>query len=160
MSGQVPLVEPICGGSVSQRERLRSLVLLALVAIGCTAATDAPGCTTAPGRRVMLASEAVDPDVFLWDSRERLIDYTAGEWGNTRQIFSHTLLTEPGTYAVVVACFPGAAHPRYAAGGKDAVGVRLTSGRNRGRYGWILSSDAHEQRTTTQRPSVGRPHSN
>ncbi len=64
----------------------------------------------------MLASDAVDPDVFLWDSRDRLVDYTAGEWGNTRQIFSHTVLTEPGTSALVVACVARAAHPRYGLG--------------------------------------------
>lgn len=141
-------------------ERVRSLVLVALVAIVCTGATDAPGCTLAPGRRVMLASEAADPDVFLWDSRERLIDYAAGDWGNTRQIFAHTLLTEPGTYALVVACFPRAAHPRYALEDADALGVRLTSGRDRGRYGWILSSDAHDDRKPSRNASAGRRHSN
>jgi hypothetical protein len=99
--------------------------------------------------------------VFLWDSRERLVDYTAGDWGDTRQIFSHTLLTEPGTSALVVACFPRAAHQRYALGDEDAVGIRLTSGPNRGRYGWILSSDAHpDQHPAGQSASTSRRHTN
>ena len=122
-------------------------VLGALVVFGCTAGAEAPLCAVNPGGHVMLASDAVDPDVFLWDSRERLVDYTAGQWGNTRTIFSHTVLTEPGTFALVVACIPKAAHPRYAIGDEDAVGVRLTSGPNRGRYGWVLSTDAHPQRS-------------
>ncbi len=124
-------------------ESLRVAVLGALVAFGCSGAAPPSLCSVAPGGRVLLASDAVDPDVFLWDSRERLVDYTAGDWGNTRTIFVHTLLTEPGTAAMVVACLPHAAHQRYAPGDEDAVGVRLTSGPNRGRYGWVLSSDVH-----------------
>ncbi len=150
MFGQVPpFPERVHGGDAAQRnpwsvvhERLRLLMLAVVAVFGCAGAGNAR-CSMEPGGRVMLASDAVDPDVFVWDSRERLIDYTGGNWGNTRQIFTHTLLTEPGTLALVVACVPKAAHPRYALGDEDAVGVRLTSGPNRGRYGWILSSDAH-----------------
>jgi hypothetical protein len=98
------------------RDWFRVSAFAALVTFGCTGATSAPQCSLAPGGRVMLASDAVDPDVFLWDSRDRLVDYTAGEWGNTRQIFSHTVLTEPGTSALVVACVARAAHPRYGLG--------------------------------------------
>jgi len=110
---------------------------------------------------VTLVSDAVDPDVFLWDSRERLVDYTAGDWGNTRTIFTHTLLTEPGTSASVVACLPRAAHSRYILGDEDAVGVRLTSGPNRGRYGWVLSSDVHlEHNSAGQNVSAPHRHTN
>ena len=143
------------------KERLWLSALAALVAVVCTGETTAPLCSFAPGRRVVLASEAVDPDVFLWDSRARLIDYTAGDWGNTRTIFHHTLLAEPGTLAMVIACIPRAAHPRYTVEDEDAVGVRLTSGPNRGRYGWVLSSDAHAERVPLgERASAAPRHAN
>ena len=100
-------------------------------------------CSANPGGHVTLESDAVDPDVFLWDSRDRLVDYAAGQWGNTRAIFAHTVLTEPGTEAMVVSCYPGVAHPKFATGDEDAIGVKIVKGPYKGRYGWILSSDAH-----------------
>jgi hypothetical protein len=100
-------------------------------------------CSAVPGGRVLLASDAVDPDVFLWDSRTRLAEYAAGSWGNTRAIFAHTMLAEPGTVALVVSCVPAAAHPKFSTGDEDAIGVRIVSGPYRGRYGWVLSSDIH-----------------
>jgi hypothetical protein len=118
------------------------------VAIVCLAASrvwaDSQSlCTVTPGGRVVLESDAVDPDVFLWDSRDRLIDYAAGAWGNTRAIFAHTVLAEPGTQAMVVACYPSVAHPKFSTGDEDAIGVKIMSGPHRGRYGWVLSSDIH-----------------
>ncbi len=133
--------------------------LAALVAFVPASAAAEP-CSVSPGGRVTLASDAVDPDVFLWDSRERLIDYTAGQWGNTRTIFVHTVLTEPGTSALVVACLPGAAHSRYALEDEDAVGIRLTSGPNRGRYGWVLSTDVHLMRLNGESASQSHRHAN
>ena len=102
-----------------------------------------PLCSVTPGGRVVLESDAVDPDVFIWDSRDRLIDYAAGAWGNTRAIFAHTVLAEPGTQATVVSCFPSVAHPKFSTGDEDAIGVKIMSGPHRGRYGWGLSSDIH-----------------
>jgi hypothetical protein len=103
-------------------------------------------CSVTPGGRVVLESDAVDPDVFIWDSRDRLIDYAAGAWGNTRAIFAHTVLAEPGTQATVVSCFPSVAHPKFSTGDEDAIGVKIMSGPHRGRYGWVLSSDIHSSR--------------
>jgi hypothetical protein len=111
-------------------------------------------CTVTPGGHVVLESDAVDPDVFLWDSRDRLIDYAAGQWGNTRAIFAHTLLAEPGTQATVVACFPSVAHPKFSTGDEDAIGVKIMSGPHRGRYGWVLSSDIHLSRGPTGQSAV------
>ena len=118
----------------------------------------APGCAATPGGRVMLASDPVDPDVFLWDSRERLVNYTASQWSNTRAIFAHTLLARPGTQAVVVSCYPGAAHPKYGEGDEDAIGVRILAGPHKGRYGWVLSSDTHAL-SGQSFSSVATPHS-
>ncbi len=112
------------------------------------------------GSRVSLMSDAADPDVFLWDSRERLIDYAAGQWGDARAIFAHTILARPGTAAVVVSCDSGVAHPRFQAGAQDAVGVRIMSGPYRGKFGWVLSSDIHPLHGSPGRDSsvVGTPH--
>jgi hypothetical protein len=122
---------------------LRRVVLLVVSAALFPVAATAAACSANPGGHVTLASDAVDPDVFLWDSRDRLVDYAAGQWGNTRAIFAHTVLTEPGTEAMVVSCYPGVAHPKFATGDEDAIGVKIVKGPYKGRYGWILSSDAH-----------------
>ena len=111
-------------------------------------------CTVSAGGRVVLESDAVDPDVFLWDSRDRLIDYAAGQWGNTRAIFAHTVLAEPGTQAMVVAWYPSVAHPKFSAGDEDAIGVKILSGPHRGRYGWVLSSDIHLSRGSAGQSAV------
>jgi hypothetical protein len=130
---------------------LRATLVVALLAAVALAAAVRPSradttCTALPGGRIVLESDAVDPDVFLWDSRSRLVDYAAGEWGNTRAIFAHTVLAPPGTQAMVVACVPGVAHPKFSTGDEDAIGVKVTSGRYRGRYGWVLSSDIRVHR--------------
>ena len=115
------------------------------------------GCNTTPGGRVVLESAAVDPDVFVWDSRNRLVDYAAGQWGNTRVIFSHTILAEPGTQALVVACIPAVAHPKFASGDEDAIRVKVMSGPYRGRYGWVLSSDIKGRAGTSSAAAAGAP---
>ena len=103
----------------------------------------AASCSVNVGWRVVLASDAVDPDVFVWDSRVRLVDYAAGQWGNTQTIFVHTMLAQPGTQALVIACAAGAARPKYATADEDVIGVKVLTGPFRGRYGWVLGSDAH-----------------
>ncbi len=123
---------------------LRRLAALTLALTACLpTVAGAASCSATPGGRVVLSSDAQDPDVFLWDSRDRLVDYAGGQWGNTRAIFQHTVLAEPGTVAMVVSCYPGVAHPKFATGDEDAIGVKILKGQYKGRYGWILSSDAH-----------------
>jgi hypothetical protein len=123
----------------------RLVVALGAIAVAAAlrAASAAALCAAPAGGRVVLEADALDPDVFLWDSRSRLVDFAAGQWGNTRAIFAHTLLARPGTRATIVACIPAAAHPKFAQRDEDAVGVKLMSGPYRGRYGWVLSSDIH-----------------
>jgi hypothetical protein len=128
----------------------------ALLATLLVAAASATPCTMPLNARVVLESDEVDPDVFLWDSRTRLIDYAEGNWGDTRAIFAHTVLAEPGTLALVIACFPGVAHPRFSNGDEDAIGVKVVNGRYRGRYGWVLSSDTHAIRTAGQSDAGGQ----
>ncbi len=125
-------------------------VALFALSIAPGASSAAAVCDAVPGGRVVLASEAVDPEVFLWDSRTRLLSYAAGQWDSTRVIFAHTILAEPGTQALVVACVPGVAHPRFASGDQDAIGVKIVSGPYRGRYGWVLSGDVRSSRPSGQ----------
>ena len=120
------------------------LVLLAAsMLVSPPVPSNAAGCAMAPGSGAMLASDAIDPDVFVWDSKERLIEWTGGRWGSSREVLTHTTLAVPGTRAVVVSCHPGVARRKYSNIDQDAVGIRLISGQYRGRYGWVLSSDAH-----------------
>jgi hypothetical protein len=138
----------------------RVVAALALATLGIVVAPSAAlasECPSPSGGRVVLASDAVDPDVFLWDSRIRLVDYAAGQWGNTRAIFAHTLLAEPGTQAMVVSCVPAVAHPKYGPGDEDAIGVKILSGPHRGRYGWVLSSDTHLRTNAATPSSLGTP---
>jgi hypothetical protein len=137
------------GRPLAHRSLKVAFVLLALVA-AFTAPANAASCSLAVGLHVLLVADGTDPDVFLWDARTRLIDYASGHWGNTKAIFDHTLLVEPGTRAQVVACSPAAVRPKYTAVDEDVLGVKVLSGPFRGRYGWALSSDAHQLRDSRQ----------
>jgi hypothetical protein len=103
----------------------------------------ASSCALATGAPVMLRSSDFDPDVLVWDSRQRAIDYVSGNMKNTSEVLTHTVLSKSGTRAIVVACDPGSAKPRYSSLIEDTVGIKITTGPNRGRYGWISSEDAH-----------------
>ena len=101
----------------------------------------AAACTVAPGAQVALRSSELDPDVFVWDSRERVLDYAAGYWRDTKDVVAHSLLAKPGTRATVVRCYESAVSSRYVNARQDLLAVRIVSGPNRGRYGWITSED-------------------
>lgn len=92
---------------------------------------------------VVLRSTDLDPDVFVWDAKQRAIDYAGGMWASTNEVMNHTTLAKPGTRAVVVACEAGAMRSKYAHELLDAIGVKIINGPNRGRYGWVTSEDVH-----------------
>lgn len=121
----------------------RVLGALALLVVLSLPALAAP-CVLPSGKMVILKSEDIDPDVFVWDSRQRVVDYAAGYWHDTHDVLNHSMLAKPGTRAVIVQCEPGIVRPKYVADARDAVGVRLVNGPNRGRYGWVSSQDVHE----------------
>jgi hypothetical protein len=123
---------------------IRSVVAAVLAAV-CVSAlpADARSCALSTGAAVVLRSSDFDPDVLVWDSRQRAIDYVSGNLTNKSEVITHTVLSNPGTHAVVVACDPGSSKPRYSALAEDTVGIKITSGPNRGRYGWVSSGDAH-----------------
>ena len=105
-------------------------------------------CNVARGDEVLLASQALDPDVFVWDSAQRLINYIEGDY-NVETVLRHTLLVRPGTKAVTVSCRDAAAHPKYTKSDLGIVGVRLTSGPGRGHYGWVAAEDIRRAKPMT-----------
>jgi hypothetical protein len=103
-------------------------------------------CELDVGDRIVLAADTADPDVFVWDSRARLLSYVAGEWKSTKDVLAHTVLIDPGTLAVVVFCNAGVGRPKYNGIDEDIVGVRLLTGSHRNLWGWVRSSDVHAMR--------------
>jgi len=118
-------------------------VVAFLATSSVAAAAAALPCAVAPNERVILRSSDFDPDVLVWDSRARVIDYVGGNVTHSADVLNHTLLARPGTHAIVTACDPGSAKPRYEAVPEDVIGLKIVSGPNRGRYGWVSSDDVH-----------------
>jgi hypothetical protein len=126
--------------------RSTSIVAAILFLFAQPARSDGAGCVGAVKRHAILASDAVDPDVFVWDRRLVLVRYSSGVWMATYRILRHTLLEKPGTHAVVVSCVPYAVHSRFSGTVQDAVGIRILGGQDRGRYGWVVEEDVHYYR--------------
>lgn len=134
------------------------LMLVALALLPSVARAD---CAALTGQHAVLVSNSYDPDVLLWDSRQRLMDYAAGSWDVAKVLLPHALLARAGTRAVVTSCQVNVVHPKYRLAPLDAVGVKVTSGPYKGRYVWVLSDDLRvdRQRTTRSRASrVGVSH--
>lgn len=129
---------------------VRVLGVAALLAVLPLPALAGP-CAAPVGLHVVLKSTDLDPDVFVWDSRQRVIDYSAGFWRDTKDVLAHSLLAKPGTHAAVVQCAPGAVRSKYASAREDAIGIRIVSGPNKGRYGWVTSEDVHAVTATARR---------
>jgi len=134
------------------RERVLEAALCVALVLAAGQAGSVPAgapllCSVQLGETVILTADSVDPDVFVWDSRPRLIEYAAGNWGSTKDIFSHTTLIDPGTQAVVIGCHAHEAHPKYEPTDEDVIGVRIVSGRHRNLWGWVISSDVHALRS-------------
>jgi hypothetical protein len=91
----------------------------------------------------VLVSNDLDPDVFLWDSADRLVKYAMGDY-SVETVLKHTTLVRAYSRAVALGCKDPAIHPSYTGGASDAsvfvVGVRV-AGRGSGRNGWVLSTD-------------------
>ena len=118
---------------------------VAMLAVVCVSGLPAGAgtCALTSGEQVVLRSSDFDPDVLVWDSRQRAIDYVSGNMKNTAEVLTHTVLSKPGTRAIVIACDPGTSKPRYSALAEDTIGIKITNGPNRGHYGWVSSGDAH-----------------
>jgi hypothetical protein len=124
---------------------VRTFVAAVLVGVCLPAlpAFAASPCTVASGETVVLRSSDFDPDVLVWDTRQHAIDYVSGNIKSTAEVLVHTLLSKPGTRAIVTACDPGSSKPRYSPVAEDTVGIKISNGPNKGRYGWVSSGDAH-----------------
>jgi hypothetical protein len=120
----------------------KSVFFAAIVFVAfATVASAAPKCHAVRGMQVTLFGGVDDPDVLVWDSRDRLVSYGAGSTDTRQFLLPHALLNRPGTRAVVQGCVQGVVHSKFRMDADDAVGVQILSGRYRGRYGWVSSSD-------------------
>jgi hypothetical protein len=115
----------------------------AVVALLLLATLGAGSCHATRGLRVTLFGGVDDPDVLVWDSRERLVDYSSGSVDTRQFMLPHAMLNRPGTRAVVIGCVAQIVHPKFSMTSADAVGILILSGKYRGRYGWVSSSDIH-----------------
>ncbi|MFN2461919.1 MAG: hypothetical protein ABR591_14765 [Candidatus Velthaea sp.] len=123
-----------------------SLVFAVVTPAGAATCTSVHG-----GAAIMLKSPELDPDVLVWDTKTRVVAYSSGAWQDTSEVMSHTVLSKPGTRAVVVACDKDLVKSRYVNSVLDAVGIKITNGPDKGRYGWVTSEDVHPLRSTNAR---------
>jgi hypothetical protein len=119
----------------------RALCILFLAGVCIAVAGASQPCVATRGMHVMLFGGADDPDVLVWDSRDRLVSYGAGSTDTRKFLLPHAMLNRPGTLAVIQMCVGGVVHSKFRMDAEDAIGVLITSGKYRGRYGWVSSSD-------------------
>ncbi len=115
----------------------------ALFSLAISAGSAAQICHAERGMQITLFGGVDDPDVLVWDSRDRLISYGAGSTDTRKFLLPHALLNRPGTRAVIESCIGGVVHSKFRMDADDAIGVLIMSGKYRGRYGWVSSSDIH-----------------
>jgi len=124
------------------RAALGTLVaLLFLVPVSARA-----DCAGKPGTEVLLSSNSYDPDVLVWDFKQRLLDYQAGGWSVARLLLPHALLARAGTKAILQSCGPNIVHSKYQLAPAGAAGIKLISGPYKGRYGWVMAVDLRLRR--------------
>ena len=124
---------------------MRRLLLAALVALAGVAPAPAfADCRVGRGEVVALFGGADDPDVLVWDSRARLLQYEAGSADTRRFLLPHAILTRPGMRVKVQSCISNVVHPKFRFYTEDAVAVQFKSGPYRGKYGWVSSSDVQQ----------------
>lgn len=119
----------------------KALLLFALLAVMSPASAFA--CRAVPGMQITLFGGVDDPDVLVWDTKDRLIGYAGGSSDTRKFLLPHAILNRPGTRAVVVSCRANAVRAKFRVDPEDAIGVLILSGKYRGRYGWVSSSDVH-----------------
>jgi hypothetical protein len=134
-----------------------ALAAVALALFGFVPAF-ADACSVAVGQRIMLASNAADPDVFVWDAKTRLLDFELNSWRSTKDVMEHTAIAKPGTLAIVTQCEAEVVRSKMLPGLQDAIGLRLLSGPSRGAYGWVPGEDIRvlHVAAATPRPRLTR----
>jgi len=121
--------------------RLPIALLLLLLVTTAFAPPALAQCKLHRGARVVLYSDADDPDVLVWDSRFRLRDYNAASFDEAKQLLPHAWLVGQGTRATIESCVQGFVLPRLLNSPDDAVGVIVVSGPHRNHRGWVLGTD-------------------
>lgn len=77
---------------------------------------------------VLLSSSGIDPRVLVFTQSAVLDQYRSGNWA-ARDVMDHCFVVDAGTQAVIV-------------GRRGAdVGVKITGGPFRARYGWVAEDD-------------------
>ncbi|HKU68988.1 MAG TPA: hypothetical protein VJP85_14540 [Candidatus Baltobacteraceae bacterium] len=122
-----------------------ALLAAALFACAIACAGAAQQCHATRGMQVTLFGGVDDPDVLVWDSRDRLISFGAGSTDARKFLLPHALLNRPGTRATVQSCIGGVVHSKFRMDADDAIGVLIVTGKYRGRYGWVSSADIRGQ---------------
>ena len=120
---------------------MRKVLSALIFALGLAPGVAQADC--APGIRMVLLSSTYNPDVLFWDSRQRLLDFAAGDWDIKRILLPHALLARAGTKALVVSCQVNVVHPKYRLAPSDAAGIKILTGPYKGRYGWLMAEDLH-----------------
>lgn len=121
----------------------RALLAATLCLCAAAYAAGSPQCQAQRGMHITLFGGVDDPDVLVWDSRDRLISYGEGSTDAREFLLPHALLNRPGTKAVVLSCDARVVHSKFHMDADDAIGVLIISGRYHGRYGWVSSADIH-----------------
>ena len=121
---------------------MRSVAIALIAVLLCTSVAFAD-CTLARGQAVTLYGGADDPDVLVWDSRDRLIQYEGGSADTRRFLLPHAILMRPGSHVKIAVCVANVVRPKFRFTAEDAVGVLIIDGRYARRYGWVRGSDIH-----------------
>ena len=87
----------------------------------------------------MLDAQSMDPDVFVWDSAQRLVNYTNGAY-LVDTVLKHTTLAPAGTPAVFLGCRRSPAGAPSAI--KDMLKVRIFIQTRPPQTGWVSAEDA------------------
>lgn len=141
-------------------DRITHAVCVAVFALCVLFASGASAnaCPISRGAALVLVSQELDPDVFLWDSADRLVHYATGDY-DVQTVIKHTVLVHAFSKAFALGCRKQVVHPSAAGAAQGAtiiylIGVRVVSGDARGKYGWVLSADVRRpggRRLTPQR---------
>jgi hypothetical protein len=121
---------------------VRRLAIAAMLLL-LSAAIASADCHVNRGDRITLFGGADDPDVLVWDSRDRLVQYAGGSADTRKILLPHAILIHPGVAAVISGCVQNVVHPKFRFGTEDAIGIQIATGHYRGRFGWVSSSDVH-----------------
>lgn len=127
---------------MSSRAAFLAMLMLALtLALPVSARAKLPDCSLfRVGTQVVLYGTSDDPDVFIWDSREHMFEYSKAPFDQAQELLMHALLAPPGTRAKVTFCAPY--HPaRDPEPPYKVVGIVITTGALRGDAGWVRSID-------------------